>query len=612
MRKASKYLSQYSKNPLIIDRLIVSAFLTINKLELVENKLLKSYLIYENHGKEFLALKEFNSCILEEISYFGFEQLIELFEFVISPADRIVNGAIYTPQNIREFIVKEALDKKFITNDLVKISDIACGCGGFLFNAAVLIKEKTGKLYSEIFENNIFGVDIQNYSIERTKLLLSLLALSSGEDKIEYNFNLFQGDSLDFDWSLNINEFKGFDIILGNPPYVCTRNLDDSTKEKIKKWEVSRSGNPDLYISFFQVAIENLATNGILGFITMNSFFKSLNGRDLRLYFERKNLVFNIIDFGAEQIFKSKNTYTCICIIKNTNRNYISYSMVESKNLNKKIKFEKIFYKSLNSIKGWNLNSNKIISKIEAIGKPLGELYQTRHGIATLKNDIYIFKILKEDEYYYYFKKDKIYKVEKDICKSIINSNKLSRKKDLLELVEKIIFPYDQQLKPKLIEESIFKQKFPFAYNYLSDNKMVLSTRDKGKGEYEAWYAFGRTQSLEKVKNKMFFPKYSDKNPDCIISSDEDLFFYNGLAIVGSSESEMKIIKKIIESNIFWYYISKTSKPYSSNYYSLNGNYIRNFGICDLNEEERLFLIYEDDKEKLNIFFEKKYDIVLK
>ncbi len=612
MKKASKYLSQYSTSPLIVDRLIISAFLKINKLEPVENTLLKSYLIYENHGEEYLALKEFSNYILEEVSFFWFEELIELFEFVISPADRIVNGAIYTPQKIREFIVKEALVNNSVLSDLVKISDIACGCGGFLFNAAVLIKEKTGKPYLEIFKNNIFGIDIQNYSIERTKLLLSLLALSSGEDEIEYHFNLFQGDSLDFDWSLNINEFKGFDIILGNPPYVCTRNLDDSTKEKIKKWEVSGSGNPDLYIPFFQIAIENLAVNGTLGFITMNSFFKSLNGRDLRLYFESKNLVFNIVDFGAEQIFKSKNTYTCICIIKNTNRNYIAYSMVESKSLNKNIKFEKIFYKTLDSIKGWNLNSNKIISKIEATGTPLGELYQTRHGIATLKNDIYIFKILKEDELYYYFKKDKIYKVEKDICRSIINSNKLSRKKNLLELEEKIIFPYDQQLKPKLIEESAFKKKFPFAYSYLSAKKMVLSTRDKGKGGYEGWYAFGRTQSLEKIKNKMFFPKYSDKNPDCIISLDEDLFFYNGLAVVGSSESEMEIIKKIMESNIFWYYISKTSKPYSSNYYSLNGNYIRNFGICDLNEEERRFLLFEKDKEKLNIFFERKYDIVLK
>lgn len=344
----------------------------------------------------------------------------------------------------------------------------------------------------------------------------------------------------------------------------------------------------------------------------MNSFFKSLNGRDLRAYFKRKELVFDIVDFGAEQVFKSKNTYTCICIIKNFSRSYILYSIIESKNLNDRIKYEKIYYKSLDSLKGWNLNSNKVISKIESTGTPFYQLYQTRHGIATLKNDIFIFNPLREDDDYYYFQKDNFYKVEKEICRSIINSNKLSRKKDLCDLEEKVIFPYGKELKPKLIEESVFCVNFPFAYKYLNDNREILATRDKGKGEYSGWYAFGRTQSLEKIKNKMFFPKYSDKNPDCIISSDEDLFFYNGLAVIGSSDVEMEIIKKIMESNVFWYYISKTSKPYSSNYYSLNGNYIKNFGVCDLSEEEKLFLLAEEDKEKLNNFFEKKYNVTLK
>jgi type I restriction-modification system DNA methylase subunit len=105
-------------------------------------------------------------------------------------------------------------------------------------------------------------------------LLLSLLALQSGEDIEEFQFNLYQGDSLDFDWTTAINDFNGFSIILGNPPYVCARNLDIETKEKLKNWEVCQSGNSDLYIPFFQIAIENLAENGTLGFITMNSFFK--------------------------------------------------------------------------------------------------------------------------------------------------------------------------------------------------------------------------------------------------------------------------------------------------------------------------------------------------
>ena len=92
----------------------------------------------------------------------------------------------------------------------------------------------------------------------------------------------------------------------------------------------------------------------------------------------------------------------------------------------------------------------------------------------------------------------------------------------------------------------------------------------------------------------MFFPKYSDRTLSFIINSNDDSLFYNGLAVVGSSETEMAIIKKVMESSVFWYYIKTTSKPYASNYYSLNGNYIRNFGICELNDRETEFILREN------------------
>lgn len=609
MRIAFKYLSQYSTIPKDVDRLIITAFLEINKLELKKNKLLKSYCISRNSKEEYSSLLEFVLAICEDTNVFGFEELIELFEFVISPADRIINGAIYTPQNIRSFIVSELFKKIFSVDNSIKIADIAMGCGGFLFNASIELKKRTGKTYSEIFRNHIFGIDIQEYSVNRTKLLLSLLALQSEEDIEDFQFNLYQGDSLDFDWSNKIRDFKGFSIVLGNPPYVCARNLDIETKEKLKNWEVCQSGNSDLYIPFFQIAIVNLAENGTLGFITMNSFFKSLNGRALRDYFQRKELAISIIDFGSEKVFKSKNTYTCICFIENKKQRFISYTESETKELASKLSFKKIKYTILDSKKGWNLKDNKKISKIESTGIPFGELYQTRHGIATLKNDIYIFRPVEEDENFFYLQNGSLYKIEKGICKDIVNSNKLSREVNLNTLKEKVIFPYDQQEKPKLLDEKLIKESFPEAYKYLQNKRMILAERDKGNGSYENWFAFGRTQSLEKIKNKMFFPKYSDRTPNFIINSDADLLFYNGLAVVGSSETEMEIIKKIMESSIFWYYIKTTSKPYSSDYYSLNGNYIKNFGICELTERERKFLIEETDQNKLNEFFEEKYEL---
>src|SRR5690606_12535492 len=222
-----------------------------NKLKPQKNKLLHAYLIKGDEKEEYTSLIQFMQVINSDTKEFGFEELIELFEFVISPADRIINGAIYTPQKIRSFIVSETFRKINSTGDKFKISDISMGCGGFLFNASIELKKITGKTYSEIFKNNIFGLDIQEYSVNRTKLLLSLLALHSGEDIIEFDFNLFQGDSLDFNWSSKLDNFIGFNIILGNPPYVCARNLETETKEKLKNWEVCKSGNSDLYIPFF-------------------------------------------------------------------------------------------------------------------------------------------------------------------------------------------------------------------------------------------------------------------------------------------------------------------------------------------------------------------------
>jgi hypothetical protein len=537
--------------------------------------------------------------------------LIELFEFVISPEDRIVNGAIYTPKYIREYIINEAINTQSSNSAILKYADISCGCGGFLFDLAKKIKSITKWSYEKIFKYNLFGIDIHLYSIIRTKLLLSLLALSEDEDKNEFDFNLYDCDTLSFEWSKVINNFTGFDIIVGNPPYVRFRNMNKKTKELLVKWDVCKTGLTDLYIPFFQIGIENLAKNGVLGYITMNSFFKSLNGRALRDYFQKKRLSMQIIDFGSEQIFKSKNTYTCICSIQNKNDLNIQYVNIKKVDLLNKHTFNRINYNKLNSTKGWNLSDNDIVNTIENIGIPFKNLYKIRHGIATLKNSVFIFKPVDEDEYYYYLQKDERYKIEKSICKNIINPNKLKSKNQIEKIQEKVIFPYNNEKKPKLLDENVLQNEYPFAYEYLKDKKTVLYQRDNGKGKYANWYAYGRTQSLGKIKNKLFFPKIANKSPNCIIKSDEELYFYNGQAIIGDTKEELQIVKKIMESKLFWYYITKTSKPYNSNYYSLQGGYINNFGIPVFTANDKEFIIQQTEKQLLDEFLEEKYQIRL-
>ena len=600
-KEVFSYLSRYSFDPFKINRLIVSSFLYQRDIKIVKSKFIKNLLI-QREDEDFQALNEFKSLQVLD----SFEQLIELFEFVISPEERVVNGAIYTPKYIRDYIVDESISSYKKELDSIKICDPACGCSGFLLSCAKLLNNITGRPYSEIFREQLFGLDIEEFSIERSKILLSLLAISEEEDEESFDFNLFKGNALSFDWNDNLLDFEGFDLVLGNPPYVCSRNMDQESLDLIDNWEVTKSGHPDLYIPFFQLGFESLKADGILGFITVNTFIKSVNGRSLREYFSRNKVDLKIINFGGEQIFKNRNTYTCICFLKNRTGN-VKYKKtaadsIESINDSMFISYE---YDTLHDHDGWNLVDSKdqleYVNKIEAVGRPFKDVYTTRNGIATLKNDIYKFFPIGENDRCFLLKtkSGSVYKIEKDICRDIVNPNKARSEEEILVNNEKIIFPYTQSENETLIlEEQVFQELYPHAYEYLSDNKKILSKRDKGRREYEKWYAYGRRQSLDINSYKLFFPHLSER-PTFTISRDRKLLFYSGIAVVSDSLRELRVLKKIMESDIFFDYIKNITKDYSSGYISMSKNYIKNFGICDLSEEEKDLLLDSSDPERL-------------
>ena len=604
-----KYLKSYSYDTFKIDRLIVSAFLYSNDIKEVNNKFVKRHLITSDES-DFENLQRF----LEIHSKIDFENLIELFEFVISPVEKTVSGAVYTPKFIRAFIVENAFNAIEI-KDNVQVCDPACGCAGFLFSSAKKIKAIKGYSYKYIFEKNIFGLDIQEYSVKRSKLLLSLLAISEGEDLSEFNFNIHIGNSLNFSWVDNVSKFKGFDLVLGNPPYVCSRNIDDESKLLLQNWRVCSTGHPDLYIPFFELGLELLKPSGVLGYITMNSFFKSVNGRALREYFSEKAFNFKIIDFSGLQIFNSKSTYTCICLIQNVRDEYLGYKKLDNiSELEAGMNgFNQIPYQLLDANNGWNLNEIELLNRIESVGEPLGTKYKSRNGIATLKNKIYIFDSTKEDADYYYLDNGSVFPIEKEICKDIINPNKFIKINSIKKLKKKLIFPYfyDGKSNVKLIEEKDFIKRYPCAYKYLLSEKVELAKRDKGKGTYEAWYAFGRNQSLEKLKHKLFFPHITPTIPNYVINSDENLFFHNGLAIIGKNKRELEFLKKLMSSRLFWFYITNSSRMYGHDYFSLSKNYFKNFGVYDFSVDEIDQIINESDYDILNEFIESRYGISL-
>jgi adenine-specific DNA-methyltransferase len=612
-RKILNYLNAYSKNvehdPRKINRLLISTFLAVNNISSAKNTLIREYCIQEK-DPDHPALCE---LLKKENAPTTLEELIEAFEFVISPADKVVTGAVYTPENIRQFIIDHVLKDATLQTT---ICDPACGCGGFLLSAARQLKKTTNYSYKHILENCIFGLDIYGYSTTRAKLLLCLLALMEGEDEENINFCLYEGNALSFDWKKHIQDFNSFSIIVGNPPYVASRNIDEKSKALLSKWTVCSSGHPDLYIPFFQIGLNWLKPKGVLGFITMNTFFKSLNGKALRKYFQASTFGMKILDFGSTQVFRSKSTYTCICFITKTSSTAIQYKKLEDLNLLKHSLngFDSIPYLNLKADKGWNLQKTHPISSIESIGKPFSELFKTRNGIATLMNDIYIFNPVREDNNYYYLLKDEWeYPIEKMACKEIVNTNRFTQADSIRGIKEKIIFPYvyekDKRV-PVALEERFFRDVFPGAYAYLKNHRDKLATRDKGGGaKYEPWFSYGRNQCLDKFKYKLFFPHITSSIPNFVLNDDEDLLFVNGLAAVSDKRDDLLFVKKLLSTKLFWFYVSNTSKPYGSGFYSLSKNYIKNFGVYQFTTEEKKYIINERNPRIVDAFIETKYKI---
>lgn len=606
-RKIFTYLKRSKLTDIrMVNRLFVSAFMRHHNLVSRVNTLLMDAYIQEDTD-DYAQLCELIDKLNESDCEYTLEDLTKLFEFVISPEDRKISGAIYTPEYIRQRIVDEVFAEYDREISAAHVADIACGCGGFLLTVAEYIHSCTGNSYFQIIRENLFGIDLQHYSIERTKLLLALLALMNGED-VDLPYNLWIGNTLCFNFSL----MGKVDVVVGNPPYVCARNMSAETLEQVKKWRVCQSGNSDLYIPFFQIAIELVRDGGRIGYITMNSFLTSLNGRSLREYFHEYSYRIQIVDFRGEQIFRGCNTYTCLFFLQKAESNNVAYCINENKILKPQFIYTDYLYAELDAISGWKLNDFIASKNHETIGTQLGKFCQSRHGIATLSNKTYVFKPVKEtDNTLIFLRENEEIEIERDICRKIVNSNKLNSNVIFDSIVEYVIFPYHLSLNGsmELIPENIMQIEFPLAYRYLCSQKEILLKRDKGHTDkYPAWYAYGRTQSLRMPRYKLFFPKIANKELHCELVDDADLLLYNGMAFVSDEESKLVILKKVMESEVFWQYVYTNSKPYSSGYYSLNGVNIKLFGIPDFIPEELTELLLMEEKKEINKWLRQFYE----
>ena len=605
-KKIKALIEKYSDNETLLIQLVVTAFVKFNHLEL-GNGFLTVFVGTASDDLEADIELLSSQCAMEDV--------ISLFELAIPNTEKTTNGAVYTPKYIRDYIVRQIMHS--IEKPLAEClcADISCGCGAFLYTLAKYIHEHTGEQYTNIFMH-LYGVDISSTSINRAKIILALVALQNGEIIQEDTFNLFTGDSLTFNFHSmpNVADNNGLDIIVGNPPYVRSKHIDNETKKNLPLWSTSRIGNTDLYIPFFEIGLTALNEHGLLGYITVNTFFKSVNARILRNYFSDNHLSLSIVDFGQQLVFKKKLAYTCLAFMSKKQSKSLLYVKADVADVEaqKNFVYSMINYSSLDNHRGWHLNKNEVLENIRLIenaGEALGDKYIIKNGIATLANDVFIFRPVHSDSNYHYLVREgKEYAIEKGICRDIIKPNILKSETEISEKEEKIISPYDTDC--NIIVEDFFIENYPNAYRYLQDCRDVLDKRDKGKGDYEAWYAFGRTQAIADSGKKLLFPYMSDL-PHFVYTPQKDMMIYCGYAIYNESETELLFLKKVLESSVFDYYMKNTSKPYSTGYYSYAKNYVKSFGIYPFTEEQKQHLLSLKSKEEIDEYIQEIYQVAI-
>ncbi len=244
----------------------------------------------------------------------------------------------------------------------ITIIDPACGSGAFLNEALnFLIAEHTyidelqAKLFGDamilsdvqksILENNLFGVDLNEESVEIAKLSLWLRTAQPNRKLNDLNNNIKCGNSLiddftfagekAFNWQKEfpqIFEKGGFDVVIGNPPYVRQELLGNIQKEYFsKKYTESFNYSADLYVYFYNLSMYILRKDGLLGFITPNKWMERKYGFELREYLKSFNIL-QIINYGELRIFDDAATEPEITIIKNeiNSKSDIQYAMIKS------------------------------------------------------------------------------------------------------------------------------------------------------------------------------------------------------------------------------------------------------------------------------------------
>jgi len=485
-----------------------------------------------------------------------------------------LTGQIFTPF----FIVNKILDDIGYNNSGVlgkRIIDPSCGDGRFLEKIVERIIKYSPKENLAKNLQYVYGWDIDEVAIRKAIEKLNQL-IRPFNISVKWNItktNSLHKGNITQDLFSFYEPIEKFDFIVGNPPYIRIQHLDINERKFIQNhYKFCKSGSTDIFIAFYELALNLLKDNGKAGYITPNTFFHTDTAKDLRKYFETRQNLCQVTNYGHIQLFDDATTYSAIVIFDKKKHHNFLYQQAKSKT-----EFEKriIDFSEIKGKKFWQLSINQ---RKTIKGKRLGDIAQIHVGITTLADKVYMMPYIKKEVNYIFLqsKYNGIVKIEKSILKPIIKVSTLKHSNEPIK--EYVLFPYKKiNGKHQIIPENELKEKYPLAYDYLLKVKHILDKRDNGKPNPVSWYAFGRTQGLDTTFGKKILFSPMNKEPNFILSDYEDATFYSGYCIKYKGDYENLL--KQLNSERMKEYIQITARDFRGGWKAYNKKIVQEFKI---------------------------------
>ncbi len=469
------------------------------------------------------------------------------------------------------------LETKFVAaNTLIKLEK--SGQLSLLDNDTLSLEKELFKVREEIFYPNSRWEKLKLQQKEkqlREKLKASLRKSGFSSELAEKiaNWDPFDqnthSDWFDPEYMFGVKD--GFDIVIGNPPYI---QLQKAFNKKIKYADIYKDQGyktfdrmGDIYCLFYEKGIQLLKENGLLAYITSNKWMRAGYGEKLREFFSKYNPL-QLVDLGPG-VFENATVDTNILIIKKANNQNklkaITLQKQDKENIFKALNEKAVVLTNL-SKDAWFIGSDaeqKLKEKIERIGKPLKDWdLKIYFGIKTGYNEAFIIDTETRNRILANCKDDEERKRTEQIIKPILRGRDIKRYYYEWAGLWVIFIPWHFPLHEDLSiqgssekAEKEFKKQFPSIYNHLLKFKDSLSKRNREEtGIRYEWYALQRcaaTYYPEFEKEKIVWAGVGNKLETVMVSRE---LFINAPANFLTGEN-LEFLQGLLNSKlVIWYY----------------------------------------------------------